>query len=120
MTAELQAKRPEIKPGFKLGGGLANNFGQDTYDQEWLGAVAGGFFLNLRLNHQLIAGVEMLFLRKGSVYRLNLNDSKYQEKYVLDYLEIPVFIKYFPLKKGPFSFYFYAGPSIGLNLKARL
>jgi len=116
----LQAGRPGVKPGFKLGGGLANNFGQDTYEQKWQGALAGGLFVDLRLNKRLGAGVEVLFFRKGSVYRLNLDGSEYREKYILDYLEIPVFVKFFVLEKDRYNFYLYAGPSIGFNLGARL
>jgi len=116
----LQAGRPGVKPGFKLGGGLANNFGQDTYEQKWQGTLAGGLFVDLRLNKRLGAEVEVLFFRKGSVYRLNLDGSEYREKYILDYLEIPVFVKFFVLEKDRYNFYLYAGPSIGFNLGARL
>lgn len=119
LTADLLAGM-EIRPGFKLGGGLSNLFGQDTYQQEWQLSLQAGVFFELHSRYRLALATELNFLRKGSVYRLDSDGLDYRERYILDYLEFPVLVKYYfaSLKKA--EFYVYAGPSVALNLKARL
>jgi hypothetical protein len=116
----LQAGFPDLKFGLKLGGGLANIFGQDTYDQKWHSAFFSGIFLDIPLYRNFLFGSELNFFRKGSVYSLKSEGMEYSEQYFVDYLEIPVLLKFFFLKKNQPELYLYAGPSVGFNLKAKL
>ncbi|MCR4408969.1 MAG: porin family protein [Candidatus Saccharicenans sp.] len=109
-----------IRPGFKLGGGVANNFGQDTYQQRWQVSLQAGLFVELYLRNRLSAQAELNFVRKGSVYRLDSDGLEYVERYLFDYLELPVLVKYYFASVKRLNFYVYAGPSVALNLKARL
>lgn len=109
-----------IRPGFKLGGGVANNFGQDTYQQQWQVSLQAGLFVELYLRNRLSAQAELNFVRKGSVYRLDSDGLEYVERYLFDYLELPVLVKYYFASVKRLNFYVYAGPSVALNLKARL
>jgi len=111
---------PPIKFGFKTGGGLANIFGRDTYDQHWQEALAGGMFLNLPVQKRLQLEPEVIWVRQGSVYRLNLDQSAYQEKLILDYLEFPVLVKFYFLNFSRYKLYLGAGPSVAVNLRAKL
>lgn len=116
----LWAALPSVKFGIKAGGGLANIFGQDTFDQKWQESLACGIFLDLTIYQKFRAGTEVIFFRKGSIYRLNVNQIEYREKLILDYLEIPVFLKLYFFESSRYRFYLYGGPSAGFNLKARL
>lgn len=107
-------------PGFKLGGGFSNNFGQDTYQQQWQTSLQAGLLVELSLRKRLAALAELNFVRKGSVYRLDSDGLEYAERYLFDYLEVPVLVKYYFAGVKNIQFYVYAGPSVALNLKARL
>jgi hypothetical protein len=111
---------PETKFGFKAGGGLANIFGQDTFEQRWQESLAGGVFLDFNVWKKFHVEPEVIWFRKGSVYRLSLDQSEYREKLILDYLEFPVLIKFYLLDLPGRKIYLYGGPSVALNLRARL
>ncbi len=119
LTADLTAGM-KISPGFKTGGGVSSLFGQDTYQQGWQASLQTGVFFELLSRYRLALATELNFVRKGSVYRLDSDGLEYRERYIFDYLELPVLVKYYfaSLKKA--EFYVYAGPSVALNLKARL
>ncbi len=72
------------------------------------------------MSQRLGLEAELLYSQKGSVYRLKLDSSEYREKYLLNYLEIPLILKFFLTRTGPAAFYVYGGPSVGFNLRARL
>lgn len=119
LTSELAAGIT-LRPGFKLGGGVSNNFGQDTYQQQWQTSLQAGLLVELSLGKRLAALAELNFARKGSVYRLESDGLEYVERYIFDYLELPVLVKYYFGSIRKLQFYVYAGPSVALNLKARL
>lgn len=119
LTSDLAAG-VVIRPGFKLGGGVSNNFGQDTYQQRWQTSFQAGVLVELYLRNRLAAQAELNFVRKGSVYRLDSDGLEYVERYLFDYLELPVLVKYYFANVKRLDFYVYAGPSVALNLKARL
>lgn len=119
LTSDLAAG-VVIRPGFKLGGGVSSNFGQDTYQQQWQTSLQAGVFVELALQNRLAAQAELNFVRKGSVYRLDSDGLEYVERYLFDYLELPVLVKYYFASVKRLDFYVYAGPSVALNLKARL
>lgn len=109
-----------MRPGFKLGGGVSNNFGQDTYQQQWQASLQAGVFVESFIWNHLAAAAELNFIRKGSAYRLDSDGLEYREKYLFDYLELSIPVKYYFASSGRLQFYAYAGPSIALNLKARI
>ncbi len=120
LLAVDQAAGASFKPGLKLGGGLANIFGQDAYRQEWQLSFFAGISVEFPVIKRLAATVELDFVRKGSVYRLEEDGLEYRERYLFDYLEVPVLVKYCFDGAKKMEFYVYAGPSVALNLKARL
>jgi len=111
---------PETRSGFKAGGGLASIFGLDTFGQDWQESLAGGVFLDLKIWNKLHLEPEAIWFRKGSVYRLSLDQSEYREKLILDYLELPVLVKFYFLDLPGHKIYLCGGPSAALNLRARL
>ncbi|MCX8160151.1 MAG: PorT family protein [Candidatus Saccharicenans sp.] len=119
LTPDLKAGMV-IRPGFKLGGGVSTIFGQDTYEQKWQPSFQAGVFFELSVWNRLAVAAELNFVRKGSVYRLDSDGLEYRERYFFDYLEVPVLAKYYLARLKEIDLYFYAGPSVALNLKARL
>ncbi len=119
LSAGLQAGI-RVSPGFKLGGGISSIFGQDTYQQEWQPSLQVGLSVELTLKGPLAAAVELNFVRRGSVYRLEADGLDYRERYLFDYLEVPFLAKFYFASARKMTFYVYAGPSVALNLKARL
>ncbi|MCR4395325.1 MAG: PorT family protein [Candidatus Saccharicenans sp.] len=109
-----------IRPGFKLGGGLSSNFGADTFDQSWQPSFMAGVLVELSLTSRLGAGLELNFVRRGSLYRLESDGLVYRERYLLDYLEVPLLVKFNFLRGRKPELYLYAGPALALNLRARL
>jgi len=119
LTADLKAGLT-LRPGLKLGGGASNIFGQDTYQQEWQPSFLAGIFVELSFQDRLATAVELNFVRKGSVYRLDVDGLEYRERYLFDYLEVPVLVRYCFARAKKVEFYAQAGPSVALNLRARL
>lgn len=109
-----------VRPGFKLGAGASSIFGQDAFQQDWQASLSAGIFVELLILDRLAASPELNFVRKGSIYRLDSNGLVYREKYLFDYLEVPVLMKYYLNRGKKPEFYFCAGPSVALNLRARL
>ncbi|MGB9906659.1 MAG: porin family protein [Candidatus Saccharicenans sp.] len=109
-----------LRPGFKLGGGLSSNFGADTFDQSWQPSFMAGVLVELSLTSRLGAGLELNFVRRGSLYRLESDGLVYRERYLLDYLEVPLLVKFNFLRGRKPELYIYGGPALALNLRARL
>lgn len=120
LSVPAQGANLNIRPGFKLGGGLSNNFGADTFDQSWQPSLMAGIFFDLAIASQLRAALELNFVRRGSLYRLESDGLEYRERYLLDYLEVPLLVKFYPLPGRKPAFYIYGGPAVALNLRARL
>lgn len=110
----------KIRPGFKLGGGLSNNFGVDTFGQSWQPSFMAGVFIDLAVAGRLGTEVELNFVRRGSLYRLENDGLEYRESYRLDYLEVPLLLKFYFLENRKPELYIFAGPAVALNLRARL
>lgn len=109
-----------IRPGFKLGGGLSDNYGVDTFGQSWQPSFMAGIFIDLAIASRLGTEVELSFVRRGSLYRLDNNGLEYRESYRLDYLEVPLLLKFYFLESQKPELYVFAGPAVALNLRARL
>ncbi|MBC7349185.1 MAG: PorT family protein [Candidatus Aminicenantes bacterium] len=109
-----------IRPGIKLGGGLSDNFGADTFGQSQQPSFMVGLFVDLDMASRLGAAVELNFVRRGSLYELESNGLVYRERYLLDYLEMPLLVKFYFLRGRKPELYVYGGPAVALNLRARL
>jgi len=97
------------------------------------GAVAGGF-IALRITDNLLVQPEFLYLQAGCKRDFNINihyvdeydpdyeyfvKGKFETKENIEYFEIPILFKYIiEIGKG-ISPYLIAGPSIGINIKAK-
>ncbi|MGQ9800871.1 MAG: porin family protein [Candidatus Saccharicenans sp.] len=115
-----QGANLNIRPGFKLGGGLSDNFGADTFGQSWQPSFMAGVFVDLAFASRLGAALELNFVRRGSLYRLESGGLEYRERYMLDYLEVPLLVKFYLLQGRNPELYIYGGPAMALNLRARL
>ncbi|HAR35910.1 MAG TPA: hypothetical protein DCR87_03195 [Acidobacteria bacterium] len=109
-----------IRPGIKLGGGLSDNFGADTFGQSQQPSFMVGLFVDLDITSCLETAVELNFVRRGSLYQLESNGLVYRERYLLDYLEMPLLLKFYFLRGRKPELYIYGGPAVALNLRARL
>lgn len=109
-----------IRPGIKLGGGLSDNFGADTFGQSQQPSFMVGLFVDLDMASRLGAAVELNFVRRGSLYQLESNGLVYWERYLLDYLEMPLLVKFYFLRGRKPELYVYGGPAVALSLRARL
>ncbi|HEK86725.1 MAG TPA: PorT family protein [Candidatus Aminicenantes bacterium] len=109
-----------ISPGLKVGGGVSNIFGSDTFDQRWQGSATAGVFLDVFLARRFHLQPEILWVQKGSLYEVGQGQPLYRERLVLDYLEIPVLFKAHFLDYHRFRFYTFAGPAAAINLRAQL
>jgi hypothetical protein len=105
----------QLKVGVTAGANLANVSvdPEPTEDLKMLFGFGFGAVLELPLNNNLGLKVEPMYLGKGSVLEGNGTEIDFN----LNYLEIPVFIKY-SIGKGKAKPYLYAGPSIGILLSA--
>jgi len=65
---------------------------------------------------------EFLWVRKASEAEASLPELDFSQsiKTTLDYLEIPLLIRFSPATEGSIDPIFYAGPSLGFNVSAKL
>lgn len=106
--------------GVKAGLAYANIRGHDVYDQNFRMGFSGGVFLTYGFGSSFAVQPEVLFVRKGSKYSNGSGSDAYRETLTLDYLEVPVLLKFELLAAKSFRFHFFAGPSLAFKLRARV
>ena len=106
--------------GVKAGLSYANIRGHDVYDQEFRMGFSGGAFLTYGLGSSFAVQPEVLFVRKGSKYSNGSGSDAYRETLSLDYIEVPVLMKFELLAAKSVRFNFFAGPSLAFKLRARV
>lgn len=106
--------------GVKAGLSYANIHGHDVYEQRSRMGFSAGAFLTLGLGSYFAVQPEVLFVMKGSKYSNGSGADAYRETLGLDYIEVPVLIKFFLPVAGSFRLHLFAGPSLGFKLRARV
>jgi hypothetical protein len=106
--------------GVKAGLSYANIHGRDVYEQRSRIGFGAGAFLTFGLGSSFAVQPEVLFVMKGSKYSNGSGADAYRETLGLDYIEVPVLIKFFLPVAGPFRLHLFAGPSLAFKLRARV
>jgi len=108
LTAQAQAKKTF---GAVAGVDFANVTGTDVSDgTSTLTGFMGGLFFGIPAGTSLVIEPEVLYAMKGAKY----DNIDYTGTYNLNYIEIPVLLKYnFKPEGGP---YILAGPSVGFSI----
>jgi len=102
------ASAAEIGFGAKGGFNMANLHGSDAENMDWKTGFAGGAFLNVSFTPIISLQPELLYVMDGASedlmgFELNFN---------LDYVQIPVLVKFDLPVKGTIVPAFYAGPYV--------
>jgi hypothetical protein len=107
-----------IKGGFNFSSIAFKPADPDMPDFQNLRGLTGGLFFSLSLGFVGIQP-EILYSRRGTMWQV---DADNKIEYMLDYIEVPVLVKFSILPAGPVRPVIFAGPSFGylLNAKGRL
>jgi len=86
-----------------------------------VGFVLGGF-VAWQFNDTVALQPEFLWVRKASEAEVSLPELGLSQsiRLTLDYLEIPLLVRFSPTTEGSIDPIFYAGPSLGFNISARV
>jgi len=115
--------------GIKGGGGLAQHQGVEPRDSEYAVASAArsgpavGLFLHLSVTRRFALQQELLYARKGSRQDIGVKimdiPTTLHVSYDMDYLEIPVLLRYAWLIDAGFDLYSLAGFGFALKVRDR-
>lgn len=90
----------------------------EGYKWETKQGLAGGAFLEIGLPGPFSLQPEVLYVQKGSKISATIEDISFTLKANIDYIEIPLLLKYNLISAGPIVPSIYAGPFVGFNTKA--
>jgi hypothetical protein len=131
----------DLSAGIRGGLGVANFKGGGVdvtgvvpFDNKPLIGMTGGVALNVKFNDIIGAEIDALYSMKGSkaegdnsgiYYDLSAGgwgivDTKAERKYTLNYLDVPVLVKFLVPLKAPVKPAFFMGPSFNLLLKSEM
>jgi hypothetical protein len=106
--------------GVKTGIAISNIFGRDVYDQKFRAGFSYGIFMTYGFSRTFAVQPELLFVMKGSKYVNGRGSDAYRETMSLEYVELPILVKYYlPLSRA-FKVHVFAGPAPALNIRARV
>lgn len=120
---------PSISWGFKAGLGLALNSGVMERDAEYSVSnyfrtgFAGGLFLYLPVTSRFGLQQEVLYVQKGSRQDITVEivgiPTVLDVTYNMDYIEIPVLMRYTWIRRSGRAFYSLAGTALSLKVNDR-
>jgi len=102
--------------GFKGGVNFSNVHGKDVEDSKMKFGFIGGVFYDFPVNEQISIQPEILFSMKGWRFEDNDYDYKYWGK--LNYIEIPILVKYKLNNLNKINPILYFGPCFGFNISS--
>lgn len=103
-----------LSAGPRLGVNLSNYLGSNVIDNKIItGVAAGGFIMYSSLNHFGISA-DLLYSQKGAKYLLNGVNVTQR----VNYLEIPLALRYFLTRSGDFRPNIFVGPALAFKLSA--
>ena len=106
--------------GVKAGLSYADIHGHDVYEQRPRMGFGAGAFLTFGLGSSFAVQPEVLFVMKGSKYSNGSGADVYMETLGLDYIEVPVLIKFFLPVAESFRLHLFAGPSLAFKVRAQV
>lgn len=106
-----------ISKGLKFGLSMSNWTGIDLNGNETKTGFAGGGFVTLGISRQLALQPEIMYCMIGTQFTFNTNEIA---KYKLNYLIVPVLLKYKFQTVGNVVPNFFAGPEVGILLSAKV
>ena len=115
---ETKTASKSLKYGLKLGINSAKltDSGEDGFsDSPRIGLNAGGY-LNYRYNEKFAFQPELLYTAQGIINKGSSQGIDLEITYKLDYIAIPLMIKYYPSKNFNLEF----GPQIAFNFKKEI
>ena len=112
-TAVAQERQVGAKAGVNAAS-LAGD-GSDSYNDPRLGFLAGGFTV-LPVRGPIAIQLEALFSQKGA--KLSVNEDL-EATLELDYLDIPVMLRFQAPASGSTRLHIFGGPSVGYRMGAR-
>lgn len=117
-TVSANAQMP-IKFGFKGGVNIANVTGGDSGGYESKSGIMGGLFASLSLGSGLSLQPELLYVQKGAKRTAEDSASSGTLTLQMNYIEIPVLIKYGFKSGGAVTPCLFAGPAFGFNKSSK-
>ena len=112
--------QPTTKLGFEGGMNIANgslSFGSENAKISSMVGLVGGAVLDIGLSKLFSLQTELKFIRKGGEEIDNGNGYSIDDKFLLDYLDVPVLVKFnFPQER--YSPHFFMGPDFAFNTGA--
>jgi hypothetical protein len=119
----------DLSFGFKGGVSLAQHVGTEernadyTVSSTWRRGLAAGAFLSFPVSSRLSVQQELLYLQKGSEQDIGVKileiPTTLHVTYDMDYIEIPVFLRFAWLKSEHREFYSMAGTALSLKVNDR-
>jgi hypothetical protein len=120
---------PDISFGFKAGPSLSQHQGTEARDLEYTvgstmrRSVAGGVFLTLPITRRFYLQQEVLYVRKGSRQDIGVDifdvPAVLDVTYDMDYIEIPLLLRYHWYLGRKLDFYTLGGFGFGLKINDR-
>ena len=101
--------------GFKGGVNFAKFTGLDVHDAETKMGYIGGGFAAIELSETFFLQPEVLYSMKGAKFAY----PGYDLTYILDYIEVPVLLKFVLSTYGSVNPYALFGPAAAFNINAR-
>lgn len=108
--------------GYGVKGGLsfATFSGADSKGYNTQTGFVGGAYLKLNIARNLAIQPEVLFSQKGSSGSVRTLSTTIKRDFKIDYIEIPLLLRYTIATEGTATPFVYAGPSIGFITKAKV
>jgi hypothetical protein len=110
-----EAAKKGTEKGFKVGLAMAKFGGDAGSPKNRMGFGFGGF-IGFRVGENMMIQPELLYLMKGAKYEAGNEKLTFK----VDYLEIPVLIKFCIPTKGQISPSLFVGPSVGIKLSNKI
>lgn len=106
----------KIENGAKIGLNIANLNGSDDKGLETKNGFVIGYFIALQIGPNLAVQPELLYTQKGSQGNVgNLNT-----KFSMNYIEVPVLLRYMFSTSGDSKLFLVFGPALALNVKGEV
>lgn len=112
LTPPAAFAQQRFSAGPRVGVNLANYLGGNGPNSGLAGFTAGAFVMYSSLNHFGISA-DLLYAQKGG--KVQMPDTYKQQ---INYLDIPIALRYFLKRRGGFRPNLYVGPTISVKLKA--
>lgn len=115
------AAQVSVHVGAKAGAPFSTLSQDPDRDAQSLVGFALGGFARFAFPAGFSVQPELLFVRKGAKYEFTEDGTAFEEKVKLDYLEVPVLLRYDLARPGGgIAPYFFAGPSVGIEVACNL